>query len=1056
MSIFRKFQVQIGGLQFWLFIFFLFFLYSRDSYLGQSSTATISGTVVDQTEGVVPGVEVTIENTATSVRRRTLTNSEGIFTFPSLTPGAYKLLARRDGFAPIELKGVLVNVNDQRALRIQLKAGSLSETITVVERSPLLNEAPAVATVVDRGFVKNQPLNGRTFQTLIGLSPGVVFTPANVVTHGQFSVNGQRTSSNYFTVDGVSANFGLPPAQNLYEGGGGGVPSFSVQGGTNTLASVDAVQEFAIQTSTYAPEFGRQPGAQVSIATRSGTNELHGSVFDYLRNDVFDANNFFANANRLRKPALRQNDFGGVAGGPILLPGLYDGRNRTFFFASYEGLRLRQPMISPPMLVPSLAARERGSGIVKDLLNAYPLPTGPADPNNPDQAPFIGGYSNPSSLNATSIRIDHKISDKLTLFGRYNHAPSESRERAKFASASCVAWLPFKTQTFTLGATQIISPRTINDVRLNYSASRAAQIYFIDNFGGTIVPPASSLYPSFTSSQTGSFGLIGPSNAETLTDGLLSDNRQRQVNLVDNFSLTLGAHSLKLGFDYRRLSPVNRVNDFQRFFNPGNFSQLAAGFAASASVIGIDVVLRPIYNNYSAFAQDTWRLRPRLTLTYGLRYDVNPAPAEKNGNLPVTVNGLEDLANATLAPRGTRFYETTYGNVAPRFGISYQLFPNRGTIVRSGFGVFYDLGYNVTGSAIHPSFYPYGRRADFLGVPITSPQLSVQPLPPSPNPPYPRLFAYQGDYRLPYTLQYSLGIEQPIGTASTVSLSYVGASARHLGRLESLRNPTANFTRIDVATNNAISNYDALQTQYQRRLSKGLQALVSYTFAKSLDTVSEESIVSFQASAGRYDPRQDYGPSTFDVRHSLNGAVSYDLPSPFQSGVGRAVFGNFSVDSLFGVRTATPVNVQTGRDAIGLGFTTVSRPDVLPGVALYVEDPAFAGSKRFNPAAFDAAAPLAQRRQGTLGRNVLRGFPLAQLDLSLRRVFQVRERIQLQFRVDAFNVLNHPNFANPPGALTDPNFGRATQMLNTGLGGLNAIYQTGGPRSLQLALKLHF
>jgi hypothetical protein len=213
----------------------------------------------------------------------------------------------------------VLNVGDQRSVRIQLQVVSVGETITVTEPLSEINEAPGNATVVDRTFVENQPLNGRTFQRLIGLSPGVVFTPANVATQGQFSVNGQRASTNYFTVDGVSANFGLGPSQNLYEGGGGGVPSLSVQGGTNSLASIDSVQEFAIQTSAYAPEYGRQPGAQVSIVTRSGTNEIHGNVFNYFRNDKLDANNYFANANSLPKPALRQNDFGGVVGGPVYL-----------------------------------------------------------------------------------------------------------------------------------------------------------------------------------------------------------------------------------------------------------------------------------------------------------------------------------------------------------------------------------------------------------------------------------------------------------------------------------------------------------------------------------------------------------------------------------------------------------------------------------------------------------------------------------------------------------------------------------------------------------------
>lgn len=1030
--------------------------------LAQSATATLSGTAVDASGAVVPGVKITVINAVTTQQRQTTTNSEGFFTIPLLPPGAYRLSAEREGFATVDTKDLILNVGDQRSLQVQLRPGSVSDTVEVRESASLIEESPSVKTVIDRQFVENQPLNGRSFQTLIGLSPGVVFTPANVVTQGQFSVNGQRAGSNYFTVDGVSANFGVGSSQTLYEGAGGGVPALSAQGGTNSLVSVDAVQEFAIQTSTYAPEFGRQPGAQVSVITRGGTNDVHGGLFNYLRNDIFDANNYFANANRLPKPALRQNDFGFTLGGPVFLPRFgeggrrfYDGRNRTFFFVSYEGLRLRLPVISPPLRVPSLNARRNATGVVRDILNAFPLPTGPADPANPDEAPFIGGYSNPSSLNATSGRIDQKFGDKLSLFGRFNHAPSEERERARFATASSVARLPFKTQTFTAGATMVFSPQVLNDLRLNYSTARAAQIYYLDNFGGAVVPPASSLYPPFTSAGKGGF-YLEPGSDYTITDGLLSDNRQRQFNLVNTLSLTSGSHGLKLGFDYRRLSPVNDNGDFQRAFIHDSMSQLVAGIVAFADISGIDVIFRPVYHNYSAFAQDTWRVNRRLTLVYGLRYEANPAPSEANGNLPVTASGLDNLANATLAPRGVRFYETTWNNLAPRAGLAYQLSPERGTILRGGLGVFYDLGTAFSGSAFNPQFYPYSRGIEFFEVAITSPLLSAQPPAVSADPPYPRLFAYERDYKLPYTMQFNVAVEQSLGAGDSVSVTYVGAVGRRLGRVESLRNPTPKFTRIDVARDNASSDYHALQIQYQRRLSRGLQALASYTFGKSLDTASEESIVNFQAPAANYDPRRDRGPSSFDVRHSFSGAVSYDVPSPFTSRAGRVVFGGFAVDAILRLRTATPVNVLTGRDAFGIGYTTVSRPDLVTGQPLYLNDPDAAGGRRFNPAAFDAATPRAQRRQGTFGRNVLRGFPLSQLDVSLRRQFNLTERVNLQFRADAFNLFNHPNFANPTGVMTNPNFGRSTQMLNTSLRGLNALYQAGGPRSFQLALKLQF
>jgi hypothetical protein len=1027
----------------------------------QSATATLSGTVVDENGAVVQGVDITAENPATLLRRTATTNEEGFFTFTLLPPGTYTLRAERQGFAPVGTGDIVLNVNDQRSLRIQLRVGQVGEAVTVQAEAPLVDESPAVATVVDRQFVENQPLNGRSFQTLIGLSPGVIFTPSNVTSQGQFSVNGQRAGTNYFTVDGVSANFGTTGAATLYNTAGGGLPALSAQGGTNSLVSVDAVQEFSIQTSTYAPEFGRQPGAQVNVVTRSGTNEFHGSIFDYLRNDVFDANDYFANRNGLPKPALRQNDFGFTLGGPVYFPrfgeggpSVYDERNRTFFFVSYEGLRLRQPVVSSPEEVPSLSARQSATGLARELLNAFPLPNGPTLPGDPNTATFVGSYSNPSSLDATSVRLDHSFGGRLTLFGRFNYAPSRSQVRADFASTSTVSDKPEKTQTLTVGATAVFTSRLVNDLRVNLSQAEASSFFHLDNFGGA-VPPSS---PFFSPDQPGLLYPFVGFNA--LTTGLNASNRQRQFNVVDTLSYAAGSHALKFGFDYRRLLPVTRGAAYRRFPFFFGVSDVLAGNIPFLDVLATDVVLRPVFDNYSAFAQDTWRITRRLTLTYGARYEVVPPPSEKNGNLPLTVNSLDDLSTITLAPRGTRLYETTFGNFAPRVGFAYELSPERGTVVRGGFGVFYDLGYTFAGSGLIADAYPYGRFISLVDVPLDSPLVTTLPPPANLDPPFGALFVYERDFKLPYTLQYNVAVEQAIGPRDSVTLTYVGAAGRRLGRAERLENPGAGlppeFTRLSVVRNAAKSDYNALQAQYQRRLSRGFQALASYTWSKSLDTVSDESIVNYQAPLGLLGAGRDRGPSDFDARHQFSGALSYNVPSPFRGGAGRAVLGGFAVDAIYRARTATPVNVLTNRDPLGLGFTTVLRPDLVPGVPLYLEDTAVAGGRRINPAAFDADAPTAEGRQGTLGRNALRGFPLSQLDLSLRRQFDLGERANIQFRVDAFNVFNHPNFANPSGVLTDPNFGVSTQMLGRGLGGLSPLYQVGGPRSLQMALKLLF
>jgi Carboxypeptidase regulatory-like domain/TonB dependent receptor-like, beta-barrel len=1041
-------------------LFLLLLIGSFETIFAQSATATLTGTVTDENGAVVAGATVTVTDPAKQLERQVTTSSDGYFILPQLPPSRYKIKVQRAGFATTELPDVALNVGDQSSIRIQLKVAQVGEIVTITDAS-LVSDAPAVATLVNRQFVENQPLNGRSFQTLVELSPGVVLTPSNLVTPGQFSVNGQRAGSNYFTVDGVSANFGSTASTTLYEAAGGGVPAYSSQGSTASLASVDAVQEFSIQTSTYAPEFGRQPGAQVQLVTRSGANDFHGSLFEYLRNDKFDANNFFANARGLARPPIRQNDFGGVLGGPVRLPKSlfgplgYDGRNRTFFFFSYEGVRLRTPFVTVPLQVPSLAARQSATGALRDVLNSFPLPTGAAFADAPNAAPYQASFTNPSTLDATSARFDHTFSQKLTVFGRYNNAPSENQERARFCAASCVARLTNDVTTWTGGATMVFSSRLNNDLRVNYSTARVNQSYFIDSFGGAVVPPASSLYPSFTSGPQGYIYIeVDPSGDNTISDGLFSDQNQRQFNIVDNLSYVAGSHTLKFGVDYRRLAPISFAGRYKRQFIFPSITSLVAGTAPSASIIAPDVTLHPIFTNFSAYAQDTWRATSRLTFTYGLRYEINPALSDSEGNEPVTVATLNNPT--ALAPQGTRFYETTRNNFAPRVGLSYQLFPKLGTMVRGGFGVFYDLGYNFAGTALSANNYPFARTLSLSNVTLTAPAAAVQPPANRTIPPYPRIFAYEPGFKLPYTLQYNLTVEQAIGAHSKVTAAYIGANGRRLGRVTSLRNLNPNFTRIDAVTNDATSDYHALQLQYQRRLSRGLQSLVSYTFAKSLDITSEESFQNLQSPTGRFDPRQDRGPSSFDLRHAFNAAVSYAIPAPSAAGIGKAIFGGFGLDAIVRARSATPVNVLSGRDPFGLGFTTVSRPDLVPGHPLYLSDQSLAGGRRFNPAAFDGATPLAQGRQGTLGRNVLRGFSANQVDVALRREFKLTEVMKLQFRLDAFNLFNRANFANPAGILTSANFGRATQMLSSALGGLSPLYQIGGPRSLQLALKLQF
>jgi len=399
---------------------------------GQTETGTIYGSVSDPTGAVVPSATVRLIDIDRGINIEVATGNSGFYRLTNVRPGHYKMEVEKNGFKTLRLTGIIMNVQDNLEQNFKLGVGSASETITVTANTANVNTTDGtVSTVVDRTFADMIPLNGRSFQTLIMLTPGVVVAQTAFDDQGQFSVNGQRADANYFTVDGVSANFGVTGYSLPVQSAGGALPALSVAGGTNSLVSVDAMQEFRVQTSSFAPEFGRTPGGQISIVTRSGTNDFHGTAFEYFRNDVLDAGNWFngySNNPPLPKAEDRQNDFGGVFGGPII-------KDKTFFFFSYEGLRLRQPA-TQESAVPDNASRQQAPSSMQPFLNAYPVQNGAELGSG--LAQYNASYSNPSTLNAYSIRLDHTVNSRINFFGRYNYSPSDLSQRGPFFSSTPV------------------------------------------------------------------------------------------------------------------------------------------------------------------------------------------------------------------------------------------------------------------------------------------------------------------------------------------------------------------------------------------------------------------------------------------------------------------------------------------------------------------------------------------------------------------------------------------------------------------------------------------
>ena len=1031
-----------------LLLSFTFVLYA------QSTNASLTGRITDPTKALIVGARITAISVGTDLRYEARSNGAGEYYLPNLPPGRFRVEVEKPGFKKLIKPDVVLHVQDALEINFAMSVGPASESITVEGGAPLLDVSGAtVSTLIDNRFVENMPLNGRSFSSLIDLTPGVVLVPTNSFEQGQFSVNGQRPDANYFMVDGVSANLGAP-VSSFGQGGTGQLPATSALGGMNNLVSLDALQEFRIQTSTFAPEFGRTPGAQVAVVSKGGTNGYHGTAFEYLRNNVLDANDWFANHSDLPQPALRQNDFGGVFGGPII-------KDKLFFFASYEGVKVRQPQIADTY-VPDLASRENAPAAVQPLLNAFPKPTGAELGNGTAQ--FTAGYSDPSALDSYSARIDYLLSQRITLFGRYSDAPSSIVQRGggRFRTAfSNLNHTKARTQTVTVGADGTITPHVINELRFNYSLSRGQSFLTLDNFAGAIAPSDSVLLPSPQSSKNSFLAFSGDSNPFGLNFdfGKIADNTQHQINVTDNVSWVAGPHQMKFGLDYRRLRPQQGELTYQLVYVFGSLAKILANSVPLAAVASRTPDVQMVISNWSLFAQDTWTVARNLTVTYGLRWDYNTAPSSPNGTPPFTVNQVDNLATATLAPAGTPLWHPQKDDFAPRLGLAWQAFPNM--VFRAGAGIFYDLGYSdITNAMIS---FPYVQQKLIFGTAFPLNPSAAAPPPFTTSPPAAFVVVINPNHVLPRTYEWNAAFERSIGRADVLTLTYLGAAGRKLMRKDVFIAPGPNFTgEFDLLSNGGTSSYNALQAQYRHRLSHGLQTILSYTWGHSIDDVSSD--VNFQNVPLSKSPSSaERGPSDYDIRHTFSGAVSYDIPGPHKS-VLKQAFGSWSTDSIIYARSAPPVNVVTGKNPFGpasgtlAGAASVQRPDVVPGVPFYLPAPGGPCGRIINAASFTIPAS----GQGDLGRNALRGCDAVQLDTTLRRQFHLTERMAFQARADFFNIFNHPNFGNPINFLSSPQFGQPTQMLSNLLGsggqsgGLSPLYQIGGPRSIQLALKLQF
>ncbi len=1033
----------------------------------QVSTATVAGAVQDSTKASIPGASVKLINTQTGTENDTTTSHDGSFVLPGVIPGAYTLQFERQGFATTQLRGITLDVGDTRTLLVRMKVGPVAESVTVDASGLTLNSTDgAVSTVVDRKLAEGVPLNGRTFQDLISMTPGIVTQNPQAAgqhseTQGDFSVNGQRPESNSFFVDGIAAdsNGGVTSGHSRTVSTGSAAGATAL-GTTQSLVSLEALQEFRVLTSSYSAEYGRTPGGQFTFLTRSGTNDRHGSLFFNLRNNTFDAIDWFAEhagARVIRGSGTpyTQNDFGGTFGEPVILPGSYNGRDKTFFFLSYEGLYFPQPTPQTYPYTPAAFDFSQPPSITLfPVFQCFPAALEPIYNNAGNLTglgtTFISPFALPAHLNSTSIRVDHTFSRKFAAFFRFGDAPSYSQTEQLYSLSEN----QIGNRTFSFGANSQLSANINNELRLGFVDNGSSVLTGTspgDYFQPYELNQALGIPSSYNSVSSEAYiHIVGVGDSESNTNS--ASGSVHQWNLRDNFNVQAGRHLIKLGVDERRIAS---------HLHPAALS-VQADFldldsmlnnAVSALVVTATNPANPILNQFSLFAQDDWKMSKALSLSLGLRWDLAPPPKGEDGQDAYTILGdVNTPASLRVAPRGTPLWHTGWYNFAPRAGVAWaeNSEPGKELIVRAGGGVFFDTSNQPALRAF--SGLGFANSIHFAGqpLPVTPAELNV--LPPG-SPPYggTNAFDFPTHLQLPYSWQWDFAVEKALGRSQTLTASYVGASGQRLleEQRRNVNQANPNFGDITFYPPGLTSSYQAMQLKFQRSLVQGVQTLVSYTWAHALDY-------------GSTDPAFPliHGNSDLDVRHNVEAAVSWDVPRPSGSYRKRNLLGGWRIDGRLLARTGFPVDLGGNffLDPI-TGNTYTSGVDLTPNMPLYLHGSGFPGGRIFN-GGINAANPAFSvpqgDAQGDAPRNLVRGFSALQGNAGVRRAFQFHDSLNFQIGAEMFNVTNHPNFGYIDPYLPDLLFGQPTKLLNQSFGPTGSVYQQGGPRSMQISLRLTF
>ncbi len=999
--------------------------FSATLLIQAQSMGAIAGNITDSQGAAIVGAKVLAHNLSTGVERTVVTESTGHYQLVSLPIGVYRVEVQAQGFQTKRADNVVVQVATTTDLDLSLVVGQLSETVNVEASAPVIeSNTMEVGQTITQRTVQEIPLNGRHFVDLGLLLPGSVVQPQNgfltapLRGQGAFAFNtaGNREDTVNFMINGINLN---DMAQNQI----------------TFQPSINTVSEFTSDNSTFSAEYGRNSGAIVNIATRSGTNQFHGEAFEFLRNNDLDANNFFANSAHLPIAPFKRNNFGFNVGGPVWLGPSHPGKDRTFFFFSYEGLRQRQGLTFNQITVPTPAQRAAVTDpTVLKLLQFIPAANIPGTNN------FVGTGTAPVNIDQWTLDLSHHFSDKDTLHGYYVFQ-RDFRGEPNLQGNTVPGFGDTRQshrQVFTLDETHVFNDRTVNDFRMGYN-----RIHIIFSPNAQLNPADFGINDGVTTnlglpqiSITGSANFGGPD--------LFPQGRSDTGFLWgDTLSYLVGKHSLKIGTEVRRF----QNNNFSQDTGLMQFSSIPSFLAATAT--SFNITLGAVENGirttgFGLFIQDNYKVLSNLTLELGLRWDMNTTPTEVNGKF-VNLNP----STGTLVRLGqgiSQVYGSNNKNFGPRVGFAWDPFGTGKTSVRGGYGVYYDQPVTnaVGGLATNP---PFAIPSSATGTVSLSNPLGNASTVPSLSP-----AAINPDFRNAYVQSWNLNVQREVMKDLGISVGYYGSKGTHLRMFHNINQPLipgvnssrpySNFSNIVQVDSPSNSTYNALWASATKRISKGLQFTASYSWSHSIDWISLSSpSASTMMAQDSYNLRNERGSSDFDARHHFNVSYIYDLPFK-----GNRLVEGWEISGITTFQSGNPVDIiVTG--AGPTGFATRR--------ANLVGDPTLSSPTRtewFNTAAFcspGATGCVGPAVFGNVGRNTITGPGFNNFDWSIIKTTQIKENLKVEFRTEVFDLFNHPNFGQPGRVVGSTTFGVITNTrFPTG--------DSGSSRQIQFALKLLF